>query len=132
MHRLFAIGAAIAVLFLTAGDVLAHEGHEHEPAPPPARMAARGEAQSEALELVAVAEGNTLAIYLDRFNSNEPVGRAEIEVETPAGPVTARAEAGEVFRIEAPWLQKPGKYDLIVTVTTDRDIALLSGSHDHS
>jgi len=125
MHRLFAIGAAIAVLFLTAGDVLAHEGHEHEPAPPPARMAARAEAQSEALELVAVAEGNAIAIYLDRFNSNEPVGRAEIEVETPAGPVTARAEGNDVFRIAAPWLEKPGKYDLIVTVTTDRDIDVL-------
>ena len=125
MHRLFAIGAAIAVLFLAAGDVLAHEGHEHEPAPPPARTAARGEAQSEALELVAVAEGNALAIYLDRFNSNEPVGRAEIEIETPAGPVTARADAGDVFRIAAPWLEKPGKYDLIVTVTTDRDSDVL-------
>jgi membrane fusion protein, heavy metal efflux system len=125
MHRLFAIAAAIAVLFLTAGDVLAHEGHEHEPAPPPARMAARAEAQSEALELVAVAEGNTLAIYLDRFNSNEPVGRAEIEVETPAGPLAARAEGGDVFRIAAPWLEKPGKYDLIITVTTDRDIDVL-------
>jgi hypothetical protein len=125
MHRLFAIGAAIAVLFLATGEVPAHEGHEHEPTPPPTRMAARGEAQSEALELVAVAEGNAIAIYLDRFTSNEPVGRAEIEVETPAGPVTARPEAGDVFRIAAPWLEKPGKYDLIVTVTTDRDTNVL-------
>ncbi len=125
MHRLFAIGTAITVLFLATGGVPAHEGHEHEPTPPPARMAARGEAQSEALELVAVAEGNAIAIYLDRFTSNEPVGRAEIEVETPAGPITARAEAGDVFRIAAPWLEKPGKYDLIVTVTTDRDTDVL-------
>jgi membrane fusion protein, heavy metal efflux system len=125
MHRLFAIGTAIAVLFLATGEVPAHEGHEHEPASPPARMSARGEAQSEALELVAVAEGNAIAIYLDRFTSNEPVGRAEIEVETPAGPVTARAEAGDVFRIAAPWLEKPGKYDLIFTVTTDADTDVL-------
>jgi cobalt-zinc-cadmium efflux system membrane fusion protein len=125
MHRLFAIGTAIAVLFLAAGEVPAHEGHEHGPPPPPARMAARGEAQSEALELVAVAEGNAIAIYLDRFISNEPVGRAEIEVETPTGPVTARAEAGDVFRIAAPWLEKPGKYDLIFTVTTDADTDVL-------
>ena len=75
MHRLFAIGTAITVLFLATGGVPAHEGHEHEPASPPARMAARGEAQSDALELVAVAEGNTIAIYLDRFTSNEPVSR---------------------------------------------------------
>lgn len=125
MHRLFAIGTAITVLLLASGRVPAHEGHEHEPPPPPARMAARGEAQSEALELVAVAEGNAIAIYLDRFTSNEPVGRAEIEVETPAGSITARAEAGDVFRIAAPWLEKPGKYDLIFTVTTDTDTDVL-------
>jgi membrane fusion protein, heavy metal efflux system len=125
MHRLFAIGMAIAVLFLAIGGVPAHEGHEHEPAPPPARMAARGEAQSDALELVAVAEGNTIAIYLDRFTSNEPVRRAEIVIETPAGPVNARAETGDVFRIAAPWLEKSGKYDLIVTVTTDTDTDVL-------
>jgi cobalt-zinc-cadmium efflux system membrane fusion protein len=122
MHRLFAVSAA---LLLASAQVSAHEGHEHEPTPPPARMAARGEAQSEALELVAVAEGNAIAIYLDRFTSNEPVGRAAIEVETPAGPIAARAEAGDVFRIAAPWLEKPGKYDLIVTVTTDRDTDVL-------
>jgi membrane fusion protein, heavy metal efflux system len=123
MHRLFAVSAAL--LLLASAQVSAHEGHEHEPTPPPARMAARGEAQSEALELVAVAEGNAIAIYLDRFTSNEPVGRAAIEVETPAGPIAARAEAGDVFRIAAPWLEKPGKYDLIVTVTTDRDTDVL-------
>jgi cobalt-zinc-cadmium efflux system membrane fusion protein len=123
MHRLFAVSAAL--LLLASAQVSAHEGHEHEPTPPPARMAARGEAQSEALELVAVAEGNAIAIYLDRFTSNEPVGRAAIEVETPAGSIAARAEAGDVFRIAAPWLEKPGKYDLIVTVTTDRDTDVL-------
>src|SRR5262245_10168744 len=125
MHRLFAIGSAISLLLLAASEVPAHEGHEHEPPPPPTRMAARGEAQSEALELVAVAEGNAIAIYLDRFISNEPVTRAEIEVETPAGPATARADAGDVFRIAAPWLQKPGKDDLIFTVTTDTDTDVL-------
>ena len=125
MHRLFAVCTAIAMLLLAAGRLPAHEGHEHEPTPAPARITPRGEAQSDALELVAVAEGNAIAIYLDRFISNEPIGRAEIEVETPAGPTTARAEAGDVFRIAAPWLDKPGKYDLIFTVTTDGDVDIL-------
>ncbi len=125
MHRLFAVCSAITILLLAAGRTPAHEGHEHEPAPTPARIAPRGEAQSDALELVAVAEGNAIAIYLDRFTSNEPIGRAEIEVETPAGPTTARAEAGDVFRIAAPWLDKPGKYDLIFTVTTEGDVDVL-------
>jgi len=125
MHPLFAVCSAITILLLAAGRTPAHEGHEHEPAPTPARIAPRGEAESDALELVAVAEGNAIAIYLDRFTSNEPIGRAEIEVETPAGPTTARAEAGDVFRIAAPWLDKPGKYDLIFTVTTEGDVDVL-------
>lgn len=125
MHRLFAACSAVAILLLAAGRILAHEGHEHEPAPAPARIASRGEAQSGALELVAVAEGNALAIYLDRFASNEPIGHADIEVETPAGPVAASREPGDVFRIAAPWLAKAGKYDLIVTLTVDGEVDVL-------
>ena len=125
MHRAFAACTAIFVLLLAADRTAAHEGHEHEPAPPPARIASRGEAQSDALELVAVAEGQALAIYLDRFASNEPIGQADIEVETPTGPVAAHVETGDVFRIVAPWLAKPGKYDLIFTVTVDGDVDVL-------
>ena len=125
MHRALIACTTIIVLLLTAAPVLAHEGHEHEPAPVPTRITPRGEAQSDALELVAVAEGASLAIYLDRFVSNEPTGRAEIEVETLAGPVTASRAEGDVFRIAAPWLAKPGKYDLIFTVTIDGDVDVL-------
>src|SRR5437867_822509 len=125
MHRAIIVCTTVIVVVLTAGSVLAHEGHEHEPAPVPTRITPRGEAQSDALELVAVAEGTALAVYLDRFASNEPIGRAEIEVETPAGPVTPSRAEGDVFRVAAPWLGKPGKYDLIFTVTLDGDVDVL-------
>jgi hypothetical protein len=125
MHRALVVCTTIIVLLLTAAPLLAHEGHEHEPAPVPARITPRGEAQSEALELVAVAEGTALAVYLDRFTGNEPIGRASIEIETPTGPVTAAPADGDMFRIAAPWLAKPGKYDLIFTVTVDGDVDVL-------
>jgi membrane fusion protein, heavy metal efflux system len=125
MHRALIVCSTIIVLLFAAGPVSAHEGHEHEPAPVPTRITPRGEAQSDALELVAVAEGSALAVYLDRFASNEPTGRAEIEVETPAGPVSASRTEGDVFRVAAPWLGKPGKYDLIFTVTLDGDVDVL-------
>src|SRR5262249_35225485 len=73
-------------------------------------------------ELVAVSEGNTLSIFLDRFTTNQPVGDATIEVETPSGPVTASTQAGDVYRIEAPWLATAGKYDLIFTVTAGGEV----------
>ena len=96
----------------------AHEGHDHDAAPLPASVsiAPRAEATSDAFELIAIAEGSELAIYLDRFATNEPVEGAAIEVETPNGPVTARVH-GDAYRIPATWLSKPGRYDLIFTVT---------------
>jgi membrane fusion protein, heavy metal efflux system len=125
MHRALIVYTTMVVLLLTAAPVLAHEGHEHEPAPIPTRITPRGEAQSEALELVAVAEGSALAVYLDRFTGNQPIGQANIEVETPTGPVSASLSDSDVFRIAAPWLAQPGKYDLIFTVTFDGDVDVL-------
>ena len=37
-------------------------------------------------------------------------------METPNGPVTARVH-GNSYEIPASWLSKPGRYDLIFTVT---------------
>ena len=82
-------------------------------------IAARGEAASDAFELVAVASGPELLIYLDRFATNAPVDGATIEVETPQGPVKATPHAGNAYRLDAPWLAKPGRFDLIFMVTAD-------------
>ncbi|WP_370691736.1 efflux RND transporter periplasmic adaptor subunit [Bradyrhizobium sp.] len=103
--------------------MLAHDGHDHG-APPPApaagsNLAPRTEAVSEHYELVAIARGGDLVIYLDRFATNESVDGASISVETSAGPEPARAAANEPYRLSAPWTAKPGSYDLIFTVSKD-------------
>jgi cobalt-zinc-cadmium efflux system membrane fusion protein len=118
MRTLIASALAAAALLASLGTAPAHEGHDHGPAAPAARVdaAPRGEAASDAFELVAVAQGETLVLYLDRFASNEPVQGATLTVEAPGGSVTAEA-AGSTYRIKAPWLAKPGHTDLIVTVT---------------
>jgi len=114
-----ALGAAVLTVFY--GSALhAHEGHDHaeQAAPAPASSrSARAEARSDNFELVAVARGQELAIYLDRFGDNEPIDGAVIEVETPAGAVKAEARPGDAYRVTGPWLAKPGQVDLIVTVT---------------
>ena len=114
-HRQRACGCGPAC---ESGTAPAHEGHDHGPAAPAARadVAPRGEASSDAFELVAVAQGETLFFFLDRFASNEPVRDATLTVEAPGGSVEAEA-AGGAYRIKAPWLAKPGHTDLIVTVT---------------
>ena len=69
------------------------------PAPKPSR---------NIYELVAIARGGDLVIYLDRFATNESVDGASIEVETPAGPEPARAMANEPYRLSAPWSAQAG------------------------
>ena len=129
MSLLFRAARSVAaVLFLlTAGPVLAHDGHDHDaPAPAPiSSLAPRAEASSEAHELVAIARDGVLTIYLDRFATNEPVDGAAIEIETPAGPQKAEAKPGEPYRLDAPWAGKPGAYDLIFTVAKDGDVDVL-------
>jgi RND family efflux transporter MFP subunit len=115
-----AFGAAVLAVVFCGSALRAHEGHDHaeQAAPAPASSrSARAEAKSDNFELVAVARGQELAIYLDQFGSNEPIDGAVIEVETPAGAVKAEARPGDAYRVTGPWLTKPGQVDLIVTVT---------------
>jgi cobalt-zinc-cadmium efflux system membrane fusion protein len=107
--------------FSGSGPLLAHEGHDHGALAPAvtSNTAPRTETVSEHYELVAIARGGDLVIYLDRFATNESVDGAGIAVETPTGPQPARALANEPHRLAAPWSAKPGSYDLIFTVSKD-------------
>ena len=81
-------------------------------------IGARAESASAAFELVAIARGGKLELYLDDFATNAPIDGAAIEVETPSGPRAAAAQPGRAYVLDAPFLAKPGRYDLVVTVTT--------------
>ncbi|TGD97700.1 efflux RND transporter periplasmic adaptor subunit [Methylobacterium nonmethylotrophicum] len=119
---------ALAMAFaLAAGSAYAHEGHDHGAAPPPVSktIAPRGEAVSSGFELVAVPRDGILSLYLDRIQSGEPVPGATLEIDTPAGTATAQPAAPGVYRLPAPWLNKPGHYDVMVTVTAGSDVDVL-------
>lgn len=122
--------ALISVCFTP--ELRAHEGHDHgaEPPPPPPTIAPRGGAHSDRFEIVAVAQGKTLAIYLDDYKTNAPVDHAEVEVETPAGPVNAKAVGDGVYMVHAPFLEQGGHIDLIVTVSAGGDPDILPLSID--
>ena len=110
--------AVTAVLCAAIAPASAHEGHDHgEQQPVSAGALPRGEADSDAFEIVAIVRGENLEIYLDRFATNEPVTGATLEVESPDGPVKAAAGADGTYRVAAPWLAKNGRADLIFTVT---------------
>lgn len=87
----------------------AHAGHSHRDKEPPPTVitAPRATGLSPLFQLVAVANGPALTVYIDRFETNEPVTGAEFSVEMPAGPVNAKAD-GEVYLLDAPWATEPG------------------------
>jgi cobalt-zinc-cadmium efflux system membrane fusion protein len=129
--RITALFAAVlALLAFGSSRLIAHEGHDHEAAlaAPSQPGAPRLEALSNSFELVAMAQGGGLTIWLDRFETNEPVPDATIEVETPAGPQTASVQPDGTYRLPAPWSDKPGAYDLIFTVTAGGDVDMLTAT----
>jgi membrane fusion protein, heavy metal efflux system len=120
-------GAALAAVFALSGAAASHEGHDHgPPPPPPERAAPRAAAVSQDLELVAVARAGTLTLHLDRFASNEPVAGATVAVEAPDGPRAARETEPGTYALPAPWLDAPGRHDLVVTVTAGADAEVMS------
>ena len=123
------IAAMGILLLLGVVPIVAHEGHDHETAPPVIASASpRAEASSDSFELVAIRRGGGLEIWIDRFETNAPVTTASVEVETPDGQVTAAISPDGSYRIPAPWAEKAGQYDLIVTVTDGSDLDILTAT----
>jgi membrane fusion protein, heavy metal efflux system len=127
VYTLLAAGLALAT---RSAEVSGHEGHDHGAPAASISVAAmpRAEAASDLFELVAVSRGGELILYVDRFASNEPVSDAEIQVETPAGSIEARARPDGTYVVAAPWSATPGRYDLIFTVSENAtaDVLLVS------
>ncbi len=128
IHLTAAYGAVALLAAVLAGPVHAHEGHDHGAAPPPVSktIAPRGEALSDTFEFVAIPRDGTLTLFLDRFRTNEPVPGAIIEVETPDGPKVAATTPDGGYALPAPWLSKPGRHELVATVTAGEDVDVLA------
>jgi cobalt-zinc-cadmium efflux system membrane fusion protein len=123
--------AALAALLLAFPSFSpAHEGHDHGP-PPSALQAGtatpRTEASGDSVEMVAIARGLELIVYVDVFRGNTPVLGAQIEVETPAGPQAAVAK-GDAYVLPAPWLAVAGAHDLIFTITAGDEVEILTAT----
>lgn len=107
-----------------------HDHGENQKAAPGAQSP-RLESAGTELELVAVAEGHKLTIYLDRLTTNEPVDGANIEISGDGiAPITAKASSEGTYAIEADWLDVPGTKALVFVVTVNGAADLLSGVLD--
>ncbi|MGE5452957.1 MAG: hypothetical protein ACM3VZ_14075 [Acidobacteriota bacterium] len=123
------------LLIMAAGVARAHGGEDHDHDAPTAAIAAaapvgtmpRATAQTEAFELVAVLQGTppTLTLYVDRFDSNEPVAGATVELESGAFKAVAKPLAPGVYTVPGQAFSQPGRYPLTVSVQTDDAADLL-------
>lgn len=95
-----------------------------------ATTAPRLEAQSELFELVGQLGSGELSVLIDRFATNEPVLRADVEIES--GPLKAKARFHEDhgdYAVDDPALLKllatPGEHPVVITILAGEDSDLL-------
>lgn len=132
--------AAMSLLLANLSALAAPGAHgpngEHLDGPATMRAASalpRVEAKSEAFELVAELRATELAIVVDRFETNEPVLDAKLEIES--GPLKAvaafRPEQGDYVVTDAAMLKAlaaAGEHGLVFTLVAGKDSDLLDGT----
>jgi hypothetical protein len=143
LSRLRSLPALLLVMMLSQVPAMAGPGahgpngeHLDGPATSSAAGAAaspRFEAKSESFELVATLLGDELSMLIDRFATNEPLLRAEVEVES--GNLKAKAkfhsDLGD-YSVDDPAMLKllsaPGEHALVITVIAGNETDLLDGA----
>lgn len=116
---LLAINATLMSSAFAGGD--SSDGHTHaapQPGVPTVINAAapRVTSQTDQFELVGVLEGKVLTMYLDRFGTNAPVSKAEIEVASGSWKATATEIAPAIYTVAADALTQAGRHPLTLTV----------------
>ncbi len=139
-QQLLAAVAMTLLLLANAPTLAAPGAHgpngEHLDAPTamrPASALPRVEASTEAFELVAELRAGELAIVVDRYETNEPVLGAKLEVESGTLKAVAafRAEQGDYVVTDAGMLKAlavPGEHGLVFTLVAGPDSDLLDGT----
>ncbi len=124
--------ALTAIFVLAASAAWAGPGHDHgghdDGPPPPSTQAPRLESVGSGIELVATAEGHRLVMFLDRPDTNEPIGGATIEVSGEGiTSLLARETEPGMYELEADWVDQPGSKALVFSVTAGTEADLLNG-----
>jgi hypothetical protein len=130
----WARAASYLIAFLLAftaslNPAWAGPGHDHgdESAAAAGAASPRVSAHSDLFELVGKVEGNSLKIYLDRYDTNEPVTDAQIEVEVGSVKGIAAAQADGSYNLANDVFTKPGDLAVIFTIVAGKDADLLAG-----
>ncbi|RUW47302.1 hypothetical protein EOA32_29175 [Mesorhizobium sp. M1A.F.Ca.ET.072.01.1.1] len=123
--------AAVGLLMLLSSPLLAHEGHDHGKQPAIAASAAkpRVSVQSPAYELAGILEGDKLSIFLDRFDTNQPVPGAKISVIVGGDAEMAAKEVDAgIYVLQSEKFLSQGPLELVFSVAHPSGDDLLIGS----
>lgn len=132
--RRYTYWMAALAFSLAAATAFAHGDEPHGDAPHPADSAVpaspRAETATEAFELVARLTHDALVLYVNRFDTNEAVLDAQVEVELGDRQTTARYDPDqEAYRVDdadiLKTLQQPGEHAMVITLTAGQDADLL-------
>lgn len=98
-----------------------------------ASLQPRIETATETFELVGQLHEDQLALFIDRFETNEPVLNASVEIEASGAKAQAkfRADRGDYLVDDEALLTalaKPGKHSLVFTIAAGADSDLLEGT----
>ena len=122
---------AIATI-LSAGNPLAHEGHDHgaETRPTPgAPTSPRVVATSETYQFVGIVEGEVLVIYLDHAADNTPVTTAKIELTLDGEQTKVEPnQRDSTYEATSQLLRKPGSHEVLVKLSDGNTNDLLVGA----
>ena len=133
---LLAASAAFAPMPASASPGAHGPNGEHLDAAPAAvslSASPRLEAHSEAFELVGKLEHGQFAFYVARYDSNEPVLNAQVEIELGERRTQAvfRVEQGDYLVADAAFtaaLAAPGEHPLLFTLSVGDEGDLVDGS----
>lgn len=138
MNKKYIHWTAALVLFVSSFGAFAHgdEPHGDEPHPADAAAATAGprfEAATETFEMVGRLENGALTMFVNRFETNEPVLQAKVELESGEHKAVATYQAqpgsyvvSEPKFVEA--LSKPGTHPVMVTLTAGDEADLLEAT----
>jgi membrane fusion protein, heavy metal efflux system len=124
--------ALIAAFAFFIHPVIAGPGHDHGPetavnATGPASP--RFSAESDLFEVVGILAGKELSVFVDRYDTNEPVTKATVEMEVNGVKKNGilHNDNGD-FVFPADTFTKPGSYAITLTITAGEDIDILGGN----
>lgn len=121
----------LTLVFLSVQvPLFAGEGHSHDAAPAVAGGPAlpRFSAHSDQFEAVGVLQAEELSILIDRYETNEPVLNARLEIESGSFRLLAafHSDHGD-YSAPGQAFKNPGTYPITLTVVAGDQTDLLTG-----